>query len=153
MDSGTILNHEMQLFADKYIPTNANSIPTGELVDVKGTVMDFTSPHKISERIDELKKLKPHTTKGYDHAFGCCAAKTETRLAAKVKDPVTGRVMEISTTEPGVQLYCANFLDGNPLGNGHKQHEGLCLETQHFPDSPNQPNFPDDVAEAGSDVC
>jgi aldose 1-epimerase len=110
--------------------------------------MDFTSPHAIGERIDELKK-EPHQTKGYDHCYVINGKAGEMRLAATVKDPASGRIMEIRTTEPGIQLYCGNFLDGSAGGNGHKQHEAFCLETQHFPDSPNQKAFPSTVLRPG----
>jgi len=146
--SGTILKHELMLNADKWIPVDAGSIPTGELAPVKGTAMDFTTPHLIGERINEMKK-PPHTSKGYDHCFVLRGQSGKLELAAKVKDPTSGRTMEVFTTEPGIQLYCGNFLDGDPKGNGHKQHEAFCLETQHYPDSPNQPNFPSTVLKPG----
>ncbi|WP_425615508.1 aldose epimerase family protein [Anatilimnocola sp. NA78] len=146
--SGTILKHELMLNADKWIPVDAGSIPTGELAPVKGTAMDFTTPHVIGERIDEMKK-PPHTSKGYDHCFVLRNQSGKLELAAKVKDPSSGRTMQIFTTEPGIQLYCGNFLDGDPKGNGHKQHEAFCLETQHYPDSPNQPSFPSTVLKPG----
>ncbi|WP_238397595.1 aldose epimerase family protein [Anatilimnocola aggregata] len=146
--SGDILKHELTINADKWIPTDAGSIPTGELAPVKGTVMDFTTPHVIGERIAELKK-PPHTTKGYDHCYVLRNQSGKLELAAKVTDPSSGRVMEVFTTEPGIQLYCGNFLDGDPKGNNHQQHEGFCLETQHFPDSPNQPTFPSTVLKPG----
>jgi aldose 1-epimerase len=139
--SGTILDHELTLAADKYLPIDDTSIPTGELADVAGTVFDFTKPHKIGERIDELKK-EPHTTKGYDHCFVLRGQDGKLAMAAKVKDPKSGRVMEIHTTEPGIQLYCGNFLDGSEGGAGLPQHAAFCLETQHYPDSPNQAKFP-----------
>jgi aldose 1-epimerase len=146
--SGDILKHELTLNADKWIPTDDTSIPTGELAPVKGTAMDFTTPHAIGERIAELKK-PPHTTKGYDHCFVLRGQSGKLELAAKVKDPTSGRVMEILTTEPGIQLYCGNFLDGSAAGNGYKQHEAFCLETQHYPDSPNQPSFPSTTLKPG----
>ncbi len=146
--SGKILKHELKLEADEYIPVDANSIPLGKPAAVKGTVMDFTSFHAIGERIDELKK-EPHTTKGYDHTYVLRGAGKELKLAATVKDPASGRVMEIRTTEPGIQFYAGNFLDGDVLGNKHEQHEGFCLETQHFPDSPNQAAFPSAVLRPG----
>ncbi|MFM7846644.1 MAG: aldose epimerase family protein [Planctomycetota bacterium] len=139
--SGTILEHELTLAADKYLPIDATSIPTGELADVAGTVFDFTKPHAIGERIAELKK-EPHTTKGYDHCFVLRGQDGKLAMAAKVKDPKSGRVMEIHTTEPGIQLYCGNFLDGSEGGAGLPQHAAFCLETQHYPDSPNQASFP-----------
>jgi aldose 1-epimerase len=146
--SGDILKHQLMIAADKWIPTDDTSIPTGELAPVKGTAMDFTTAHAIGDKIDELKK-PPHTTKGYDHCYVLRGQTGKLELAAKVKDPTSGRVMEIFTTEPGIQLYCGNFLDGSAGGNGYKQHEAFCLETQHYPDSPNQPSFPTTTLKPG----
>lgn len=146
--SGQILDHELTIHADKYLPIDATSIPTGELAAVKGTPMDFTTPHKIGERIDELKK-PPHETKGYDHCYVLRGQDGKLAPAALAYDPASGRTMEISTTEPGVQLYCGNFLDGSEGTGGFKQHDAFCLETQHFPDSPNQPKFPSTVLKPG----
>ena len=146
--SGQILKHELTIAADKYLPIDATAIPTGELANVKGTVMDFTSPHAIGERIDTLKK-PPHETKGYDHCYVLRGQPGTLQLAARVKDPASGRVMEIHTTEPAIQLYCGNFLDGSPGNGGFKQHEAFCLETQHYPDSPNQPSFPPTLLKPG----
>lgn len=146
--SGQILDHELTIHADKYLPIDATSIPTGELADVKGTPMDFTSPHKIGERIGELKK-PPHETKGYDHCYVLRGQDGKLAPAAFAYDPASGRTMEISTTEPGVQLYCGNFLDGSEGAGGFKQHDAFCLETQHFPDSPKQPKFPSTVLRPG----
>jgi aldose 1-epimerase len=139
--SGKILQHELTLMADKYLPIDDNSIPTGELAPVAGTVFDFTQPHAIGERIGELKK-EPHKTKGYDHCYVLRGQEGKLELAARVKEPTSGRVMEVLTTEPGVQLYCGNFLDGGASAGGFNQHDGFCLETQHYPDSPNHPQFP-----------
>jgi aldose 1-epimerase len=146
--SGKILEHQLTINADKYLPIDATSIPTGELADVKGTAMDFTTPHAIGERIEELKK-PPHQTKGYDHCYVLRGQEGKLALAAKAVDPASGRTMEIHTTEPGVQLYCGNFLDGGEGGGGYQQHDAFCLETQHFPDSPNQPKFPSTVLKPG----
>jgi aldose 1-epimerase len=110
--------------------------------------MDFTTPHKIGARIDELKK-PPHETKGYDHCYVLRGQDGKLAPAALAYDPASGRTMEISTTEPGVQLYCGNFLDGSEGTGGFKQHDAFCLETQHFPDSPNQPKFPSTVLKPG----
>lgn len=147
--SGDILKHQLQIAADKWIPTDDTSIPTGELAPVKGTAMDFTTAHAIGDQIAELKK-PPHTTKGYDHCYVLRGQSGKLEFAAKVKDPASGRVMEIHTTEPGIQLYCGNFLDGSGGGNGYKQHEAFCLETQHYPDSPNQASFPSTVLKPGT---
>jgi aldose 1-epimerase len=146
--SGEILNHELTLSADKYLPIDDTSIPTGAPADVKGTPFDFTSPHAIGERIGELKK-DPHKTKGYDHCYVLRGQQGRLELAARAKDPSTGRVMEVFTTEPGVQLYCGNFLGGGAGEGGYKQYEGFCLETQHYPDSPNKPEFPSTVLRPG----
>lgn len=139
--SGKVLDHVLELTADKYLPIDATSIPTGELAAVAGTPFDFTRPEKIGARIEELKQA-PHETKGYDHCYVLRGQKGELELAARVTDPASGRVMEILTTEPGIQFYTGNFLDGSEGGNKYQQHEAFCLETQHYPDSPNQASFP-----------
>jgi aldose 1-epimerase len=139
--SGNILQQQLTIQADKYLPIDDNSIPTGEPAAVKGTAFDFTTPHAIGERIGELKK-EPHKTKGYDHCFVLRGQGGQLSLAVRAKDPASGRVMEVFTTEPGVQLYCGNFLDGSAGGGGFNQHDAFCLETQHYPDSPNKPQFP-----------
>jgi aldose 1-epimerase len=146
--SGDILKHELTLTADEYLPIDATAIPLGKPAAVKGTAMDFTKPHAIGERIAELKK-EPHTTKGYDHCYVLRGQQGKLELAATVKDPKSGRVMEILTTEPGIQLYCGNFLDGTPGNGGFQQHDAFCLETQHYPDSPNQSAFPSTVLKPG----
>lgn len=143
--SGTILNHELTLMSDKYLPVDDGLIPTGKLADVKGTPLDFTAAHKIGERIQQIKA----DPVGYDHCFALRSQDGSLALAAKVKDPSSGRVMEILTTQPGIQFYSGNFLDGTPANGGNKQYEGFCLETQHYPDSPNQPNFPSAVLKPG----
>jgi aldose 1-epimerase len=146
--SGNVLSHELTIAADKYLPIDDTSIPTGQLAPVKGTPLDFTTPHTIGERIGELKK-DPHKTKGYDHCFVLRGQQGNLELAARVKEPTSGRVMEVYTTEPGIQLYCANFLDGGPSAGGFRQHDAFCLETQHYPDSPNKPEFPTTVLRPG----
>jgi aldose 1-epimerase len=146
--SGDILKHELTLAADKYLPIDDTSIPRGQLADVKGTPLDFTQPHAIGERIGALKQ-DPHKTKGYDHCYVVRGEPGQLRECARVKDPASGRIMEILTSEPGVQLYCGNFLDGGASAGGFKQHEGFCLETQHFPDSPNKSQFPSTVLRPG----
>lgn len=127
--------------ADKYLAIDATSIPTGELAAVADTPLDFTKPTKIGGRIEVLKQ-PPHETKGYDHCYALRGQEGKLELAARVKDPASGRVMEIMTTEPGIQLYTGNFLDGSESGNKYEQHDAFCLETQHYPDSPNRPAFP-----------
>jgi aldose 1-epimerase len=142
--AGDILGHLMMLSADKYTPVDAGLIPTGELKDVAGTPMDFTTPKTIGERIAQVEG-------GYDHNY-VLRAGDPIHLAAKVVDPKSGRVMEILTDQPGVQFYSGNFLDGTGTGKGgvvYQKHYGFCLETQHFPDSPNKPNFPSVVLKPG----
>ena len=109
--------------------------------------MDFTTPHAVGERIAELKKGPPPG--GYDHCYVLREQNGKLALAARVEEPKSGRVMEILTTEPGVQFYTSNFLDGDAINGGFKQHAALCLETQHYPDSPNQASFPSTVLKPG----
>jgi aldose 1-epimerase len=148
---GDILGHVVTLQADKFTPVDATLIPTGEIRTVKGTPFDFTTPHKIGERIsaaDEQIKFG----NGYDHNFVISAKGSGRRLFARVSEPGSGRVMEVLTTEPGVQFYTGNFLNGMHKGKGGVPivfRAGLCLETQHFPDSPNKKNFPSTVLKPG----
>jgi aldose 1-epimerase len=148
---GDILNHEVMIAADKFTPVDATLIPTGELRPVKGTPLDFTTPTKIGARInsdDEQVRLG----NGYDHNFVLTKPASKLGLAARVYEPTTGRVMEVLTTEPGLQLYSGNFLDGTITGKGgrvYQQRNAFCMEAQHFPDSPNQPNFPSTVLRPG----
>jgi aldose 1-epimerase len=149
--NGDILAHQLQINADRFTPVDAGLIPTGELRSVKATPLDFTQVAAIGARIgqdDEQLKLG----KGYDHNFVLNGKAGTLRLAAKVVEPTTGRVMEVLTTEPGVQLYTANFLDGSLKGKDGKAYgarSAFCLETQHFPDSPNKPDFPTTVLKKG----
>lgn len=145
--SGSILHHELTLDADKYLPVDDGLIPTGELSDVKGTPLDFTAPHSIGER---MKSIKADPV-GYDHCFALRSQDGSLAFAARVRDPSSGRVMEIYTTQPGIQFYSGNFLDGSAANGGYKQHEGFCLETQHYPDSPNQPKFPRAILQPGEE--
>jgi aldose 1-epimerase len=143
---GDVLSHELMLEADKYTPVDAGLIPTGEIRDVADSPMDFTTPHAIGERIDQVEG-------GYDHNFVLRSGGGALALAARVYEPKTGRIMEIHTTELGIQFYSGNFLDGTITGKAgkvYKQHYGFCLEPQHFPDSPNQPNFPSTILEPGA---
>ena len=140
------LDHVVTLNADKYTVVNESLIPTGELRDVKGTVMDFTSPQPIGARVNEVEGG------GYDHNYVLTGADGTLKKAATVYEPTSGRVMEVFTTEPGIQFYSGNFLDGTITGSGgktYKKHYGFALETQHFPDSPNQKDFPSTILEPG----
>ncbi len=146
--SGSILSHELMLAADRYTPTDETLIPTGELAAVKGTPVDFTKPATIGSRFSQLT-AKPT---GYDHNFVLNSGGNSLALAARVHDPKSGRVMEVWTTEPGIQLYTGNFLDGSLKGLGgvtYDQHHAFCLETQRFPDSVNHPAFPSSILKPG----
>jgi aldose 1-epimerase len=145
---GKILDDILAINADEYLPTDATSIPLGKPAAVKGTAMDFTTPHVIGERIDELKK-PPYTTKCYDLNYILRGQAGKLELAARVEDPHSGRTMDVLTTEPGVQLYCGNFLEGDVKSGGFNQYEGFCLETQHYPDSPNHAEYPSVVLRPG----
>jgi len=146
-----ILGHELTLYADKFTPIDETLIPTGELRSVQGTPLDFRQPTAIGGRIDrDDEQLK--FGGGYDHNFVLSSGGGALALAARVQEPKTGRVMEVLTTEPGIQFYSGNFLDGTLTGKGGKviaRRSGLCLETQHFPDSPNKPDFPSTVLKPG----
>jgi aldose 1-epimerase len=135
--SGDILGHQLKIAADKYLPVDDTAIPTGQLADVKNTPFDFTEFQPIGKRL----KLIGGTPGGYDHCYALNSTDGSMALAAIVKDPAGGRVMEIRTTQPGLQFYSGNFLDGQPGSGGFAQHSAFCLETQHFPDAPNRSNF------------
>jgi aldose 1-epimerase len=139
-----ILGHELTINADTFTPVDSGLIPTGELRPVKGTVMDFTRPTAVGARINaDDEQLKFGL--GYDHNWVLNKKAGKLTHAATLRDPESGRVMEVWTTEPGVQFYSGNFLDGSILGKSgiaYKQRWGMCLEAQHFPDSPNKPEFP-----------
>ena len=141
-----ILAHELTLAADRYTPVDAGLIPTGVLEPVAGTPMDFTSPAAIGSRLARVEG-------GYDHNYVLTGGGGALALAARVVEPESGRVMEIFTAEPGIQFYSGNFLDGTITGKGghvYAKHWGFCLETQHFPDSPNKPGFPSTILRPGS---
>jgi len=145
----TILDHVLTIKADRITPVDKTLIPTGELKPVKGTPFDFTKPTAIGARIGaDNEQLK--FGKGYDHNW-VLNSTGKLATAAILEDPSTGRVLEVQTAEPGVQFYSGNFMDGKPAGKGtvYKHRTGLCLETQHFPDSPNKPGFPSTVLRPG----
>ena len=146
---GDILAHELTINADQFTPVDATLIPTGELKNVKGTVFDFTTPTAIGARIAKVP-IEPPV--GYDHNFVLRGGGGSLALAARVVEPKSGRTMEVLTTEPGLQFYSGNFLDGslkNRAGVPYQKHAAFCLETQHFPDSVNHPNFPSTILEPG----
>jgi aldose 1-epimerase len=144
--SGTVLDQELMVNADRYLPVDDGSIPTGELAAVKGTPMDLTKPQKIGARIADVVGGGG----GYDHCYVLNKIKPGSlELCAKAHDPKSGRTMEILTTEPGVQLYTGNFLSGDKNAGGFAKHHAFCLETQHYPDSPNKPKFPTTLLKPG----
>jgi len=146
--TNTILDEEMQINADRYTPVDASLIPTGELKAVKGTPFDFTKPTKIGLHINEV----PGPPIGFDHNFVLNVSDTTLHQAAIVYDARSGRQLEVLTTEPGIQFYTGNFLDGTLKADDGKQitqHTALCLETQHFPDSPNEAAFPSTILRPG----
>jgi aldose 1-epimerase len=148
---GDILGHQVTIHADRFTPVDAGLIPTGELRPVEGTPFDFRKPAAIGARIDQAdEQLKRGG--GYDHNFVLNSGGGAPAMAVRVVEPISGRVMEVLTDQPGVQFYTGNFLDGTIKGKGGKVYRrryGFCLETQHFPDSPNQPAFPSVVLQPG----
>jgi aldose 1-epimerase len=142
--SGDVLGHLLRLNADCYLPVDEGLIPLGELAPVQGTPMDFTKPHTIGSRIAQVEG-------GYDHCYVLNKKGEKLTRAARVVEPKSGRVMEIYTTQPGIQLYTGNFLDGSltVAGKPAKKHYAFCLETEHFPDSPNRPEFVSTVLRPG----
>jgi aldose 1-epimerase len=146
--SGDVLGHEIEIFADKYTPTDDTLIPTGKIESVKGTPYDLTTLTPIGKNIGELKG----DPGGYDINY-VLRDPRPLKMAVRVVEPKSGRVMDVQTTEPGVQFYTGNFLDGKDKGKGgaaYKKHAGFCLETQHFPDSVNHPEFPSTVLKPGT---
>lgn len=150
--NGDILNHVLVINADKSTPVvDESMIPTGEIVDIRGTDLDFTTPHAIGERIDNDNPQLVFGA-GYDFNYVLNKESNEMSFAASAFEPESGRYMEVFTTEPGVQLYSGNHLNGKEIGKGGKPYTartGFCLETQHFPDSPNQPGFPSTLLNPG----
>ncbi len=149
---GNILDHEVQLFADAFTPINTDLIPTGQIRPVDGSPLDFRQPHPIGERIDEPDEQLA-LARGYDHNFVLGSDGSLIR-AARVRHAATGRVLEVWTTQPGIQLYTGNFLTGAHIGKEGKVYrfrDGFCLETQHFPDSPNHQGFPSTVLRPGEE--
>ena len=143
--NGTVLEHQLQVEADKFVAVDAELIPTGKMADVDRTPLDFRQPQSLGARIAQL----PGDPQGYDHCYVLRSQDGTLKLAARAVDPNSGRVMEVLTTQPGVQLYTGNFLNGDPSGNGYQQYGAFCLETQHYPDSPNRPEFPSTVLRPG----
>jgi aldose 1-epimerase len=146
--TGDILDHQLTINASSFTPVDETLIPTGELRPVSGTPLDFITPHSVGERINEdYDQLKMGG--GYDHNF---VLDNKDEVDATVYDPVSGRELEVITDQPGLQFYCGNFLDGSLIGYGGKPYNyrsGLCLESQHFPDSPNHPDFPSTLLNPG----
>jgi aldose 1-epimerase len=153
-EQGDILQHEILIDADRFVPIDAGSIPLGPLVPVTGTPFDFRQPRPIGERIGQPDKQLRHGS-GYDHCWVLNAGAVEEgeqRRAVRVRDPESGRVLELITEEPGVQFYSGNFLDGSLKGKGGRPYafrSGFCIEPQHLPDSPNQPAYPDTILRPG----
>jgi len=144
--AGTIMDHELTLNADNFTPVSKDLIPTGEIKPVEGTPMDFRKAKAIGSDLSDAG--------GYDHNFVLNDWDRSLNLAARLYEATTGRVLEILTTEPGIQFYSGNFLDGSLIGKNavaYEKHTGLCLEPQHFPDAPNHPNFPSTVLRPGEE--
>lgn len=147
--SGDILQQHLQIFADSYLPVDENLIPIGTVAPVQNTPFDFRQPHSIGEHIAEVGL-------GYDHNFVLGLSSHGLRRAAYAWDPASGRSLEVTTTQPGIQFYTGNYLSDKEVGKGgvpYKKHAGFCLETQGFPDAINQPNFPSTVLKPGEEYA
>lgn len=150
-DSGDILDHRLTLNADRFTPVDASLIPTGEIREVAGTPMDFRKPVAIGDRIDDDDE-QLRVGSGYDHNFVLNSEGEPLSYAARVSEPTTGRVLDVLTSEPGLQFYTANFLDGSKTGKAgavYGRRCAFCLEAQHYPDSPNRPEFPSTILRPG----
>jgi aldose 1-epimerase len=150
--AGNILGHQLQAAAERFLPIDDTLIPLGELRPVRGTPMDFTALTAIGARIHAGDPQLRVAHGGYDHTWALDGGGGSLRFAARLAEPGSGRVMEVHTTQPGIQIYSGNFLDSSLAGKGgqaYAKYQGLCLETQHFPDSPNRPEFPTTVLEPG----
>jgi aldose 1-epimerase len=148
---GDILNHRLTIDADRITPVNATLIPTGELMAVDGTPFDFRQPMRVGERVDAANEQLRYGG-GYDHNFELKRDRDGVIHAARLEDPASGRTLDVSTSEPGLQFYTGNVLDGSIKGKGghvYAKRSGLCLETQHFPDSPNHSGFPSTILRPG----
>jgi aldose 1-epimerase len=144
----SVLSHEIHIEADDYLVIDGDGIPTGEIRSVEGTPLDFRSPQALGSRIEDLVASRG----GYDHTLALRSRGTAPTLAARVRDMETGRTLEVLTTQPGLQLYSGNSLDGSLVGRGgvaYRRWHAFCLEAQHFPDTPNHPSFPSAVLEPG----
>ncbi|WP_460975018.1 aldose epimerase family protein [Spirosoma knui] len=147
-----ILGHELTINADRFVPVNETLIPTGELKPVAGTPFDFTKSAVVGARINDSTDTQIKYGLGYDHCWVFTDNSNKLKQGATVYEPTSGRMMEVLTTEPAVQFYTGNFLDGTLTGKGnvvYKKRTGLCLETEHYPDSPNQPKFPTTTLKPG----
>ena len=143
--SGDIRSHELMIAADQFLAVDSTLIPTGKLSDVKGTPLDFSTAKQIGNDLDKIEA----DPVGYDHCYVLRETAEGLKMAARVKHPGSGRVMEIRTTQPAIQFYSGNFLQGGDDEGGYQQYHGFCLETQHYPDSPNQPDFPTTILKPG----
>lgn len=149
--NGSILDHQLQLAASHFTPVDPSTIPTGEMHSVAGTPLDFRKPVPIGQRIHECHEQLLFA-RGYDHNFVLDSGARELKLAAELYEPTSRRVLQVLTTEPAIQFYSGNYLDGSARGKSgepYVKHSGFCLETQHFPDSPNRPHFPPTVLHGG----